>query len=86
MADTLNRQPLWWAMHRADQNVKLSAEQHDHWPRYIKAAEIRALRDWLVPEEPLYDGDQRWELERDERQRLRALLTTEADRAERGNV
>lgn len=42
------------------------------------------LRDWLVPEEeePSYRLTHwdRW----DERQRLRALLTTEADRAERG--
>jgi hypothetical protein len=48
----------------------------------LLAAEILALRDWLVPEEapcpematPL----------RDQRQDLRAILTKEADRAERG--
>jgi len=78
MTDQPNRQPLWLAMDRADRDIKLSAEQND-WQRYIKAAEIRAVRDWLVPEEapPLGPAGK-------ERMALRALLTAEINRAERG--
>jgi hypothetical protein len=48
------------------------------------------VRDWLVPDgqepsEHLFDGDSNPQWDRwKERQRLRALLTAEADRAERG--
>ena len=47
----------------------------------IAAAQIRALRDWLVPEEvpPLGPAGKA-------HMQLRALLTAEADRAERGEV
>jgi hypothetical protein len=58
------------------------------------AAEIRALADWLVPEEPpislsainMRDLSEisRW-FQRDERQRLRLDLLAEADEAEAGN-
>ena len=56
------------------------------------AAEIRALRDWLVPEEaPPHRGMRPGgstltyqETLSVERQRLRALLTAEAERAEKG--
>lgn len=87
MTDTPNRPPLWDVMRTAyDAAPPAPMDADNNWTvRRGYAAEIRALRDWLVPEEPLYDGDQRWELERGERQRLRALLTTEADRAERGD-
>ena len=51
------------------------------------------LRDWLVPEEakptgmrPCGDTYSAQSIKRGERQRLRALLTAEADRAERGEV
>lgn len=51
---------------------------------------IRAVRDWLVPEEQ--EPENAFEAEgyvpmrlREDRQRLRALLTAEADRAERGD-
>ena len=60
----------------------------------IAAAQIRAVRDWLVPEEPeapAGDGEpwpqayqQRSDAMWEQRQQLRALLTTEAERAERG--
>jgi hypothetical protein len=59
--------------------------------RYGYAAEICALRDWLVPEEPqpqqsaMAFSDWNLKIEVwDDRQRLRALLTAEADRAEKG--
>ena len=50
------------------------------------AREICALRDWLVPREDApppagYPSWGKWQ----ERQRLRALLTAEAERAERGD-
>jgi hypothetical protein len=50
--------------------------------RDIIAAEIEALRDWLVPEEPAVISDSSpddpiW-ARFNERQRLRALLTKEA--------
>lgn len=76
---TPNRPPLWEVMQNAGSNAPGE-------PRDAVAAEIRALRDWLVPEETIEDAPGRFVngccLE--ERQRLRALLTTEADRAERG--
>ena len=51
-------------------------------------AEIRAVADWLLPEEPiLCDGgrtyEQSWIVS--ERERLRNLLLDEADRAEQSN-
>lgn len=72
MSDT-NRPPLWRTM-------EMSTGACAEWQHIILA-----LRDWLVPEEgprpDLSHAGTRW----DERQRLRALLTAEADRAERGN-
>ena len=38
------------------------------------AAALRAAADQVVPEEPLYGGDQRWMYERDTRQESRAEL------------
>jgi hypothetical protein len=40
----------------------------------VAAAALRAAADQVVPEEPLYGGDQRWEYERDERQESRKKL------------
>ena len=56
-----------------------------------RAAELRALRDWLVPDEaqpqqsamPFSDWNLKIEVW-DDHQRLRALLTAEAERAEKG--
>lgn len=87
------RQPLWEVMRRAyDVSPPVPVDADLDWiDRHGYAGEIRALRDWLVPEESepawhLANGDvnpqwDRWK----ERQRLRALLTAEADRAERGD-
>lgn len=80
MTDT-NRPPLWLVMDDGmDAQANREVGQTDPlvWRR-IRAAEIRAVRDWLVPEEapPLGPAGK-------ERMTLRALLTTEADRAERG--
>lgn len=38
------------------------------------AAALRAAADQVVPEEPLYGGDQRWMFERDARQKSRNQL------------
>jgi hypothetical protein len=40
----------------------------------IAAAALRAAADQVVPEEPLYGGDQRWQYERDARQHSRKRL------------
>jgi hypothetical protein len=43
------------------------------WPDGLAAA-LRAAADQVVPEEPLYGGDQRWMFERDARQASRKKL------------
>ena len=42
--------------------------------RTMLAAALRAAADQVVPEEPLYGGDQRWQYERDARQESRKKL------------
>jgi hypothetical protein len=48
----------------------------------IAAAALRAAADQVVPEEPLYGGDQRWEWERDARQSSRKKMLAIADELE----
>jgi hypothetical protein len=43
-------------------------------PASIAAAALRAAADQVLPEEPLYGGDQRWMFERDARQACRKKL------------
>ena len=43
-------------------------------PNAVAAAALRAAADQVVPEEPLYGGDQRWMYERDTRQASRKKL------------
>ena len=50
----------WWCWFRVD--------------RCGLAAALRAAADQVVPEEPLYGGDQRWMFERDARQERRKKL------------
>ena len=50
--------------------------------REMIAAALRAAADQVVPEEPLYGGDQRWEYERDARQESRKKLLAIADELE----
>ena len=54
--------------------------------RWIAAAALRAAADQVVPEEPLYGGDQRWEYERDERQESRKKLLAIADELESNDL
>ena len=51
-----------------------------HKPRI--AAALRAAADQVVPDEPLYGGDQRWMFERDARQACRKKLLAIADALE----
>ena len=83
---TPNRLPLWWTM----QGAYFKGRNPGLNDRHGYAAEIRALRDWLVPEMPHPGESEFWpdadtEREWQHNQRLRALLTAEADRAERGD-
>ena len=78
------RPPLWEVMHQGFWKCP-----KENW-RLSSAYMIRALRDWLVPETPSPSEVEFWPDDDAERewqysQRLRALLTTEADRAERGD-
>lgn len=80
-------EPLWKVLEAA--YFKGRSPGFAEGPGY--AAEIRALRDWLVPEEkapPQRQDIGGWNSWHDnlcwkERQRLRALLTAEAERAEK---
>ena len=85
----MSKPPLWEVMTQARYNsegARLASIRH------ATAAEIRAVRDWLVPEEPPPHRGMRpggtnltyQETLSVKRQRLRALLTAEADRAEKG--
>ena len=89
---TQEREPLLHAMTKAS-GALLDQTFGEATHRQCWAAEIRALRDWLVPEEPrVFRPDctlDEYEEARvfyrhGERQRLRALLTAEAERAEKG--
>jgi hypothetical protein len=46
------------------------------------AAALRAAADQVLPEEPLYGGDQRWMFERDARQACRKKLLAIASELE----
>ena len=50
--------------------------------RNMLAAALRAAVDQVMPEEPLYGGDQRWMFERDARQEARKKLFVIADELE----
>jgi hypothetical protein len=96
---TPNDQPLWQAMrHAYDQSSVPTALIESSDPetgdcltdRYGYAAELRAIADRVVPEEYLPEPDEEsmmdmrvWEAV-SQRQRIRAVLLAEADRAEAG--
>ena len=84
---TPDRPPLW----RVIENCDAFMPVHGLLRRRLIAVLIRAMRDWLVPEEPEPDYQSpditdaiRW-ASFFERQHLRAILTVEADRAESGD-
>ena len=76
MTDTPNRPPLWWAM--SDACADHPRGVVDLHPAAV-AAQIRALRNWLIKECRIEEIDQ------DARNSIYKMLTTEADRAERGD-
>ena len=75
-----DRPPLWRLMHDAFTD---HYRQDAYWPGY--AAEIRAVRDWIKKARPDYDSVLHGVIRADELDSILALLTTEADRAERGD-
>jgi hypothetical protein len=91
---TPNDQPLWRVMADAyDQSSVPTALIESSDPetgdcltdRYGYAAELRAIADRVAPEEAPAAWEPAYKLyERHERQRIRALLLAEADRAEAG--
>jgi hypothetical protein len=62
-------QEVFWAFNQA------ASGKPDDW-HYLPAiaAALRAAADQVLPEEPLYGGDQRWMFERDARQACRKKL------------
>lgn len=87
---TPDRPSLWRVMRAAFSNRWLDVEPTgtDNAAGLAYAAEIRALRDWLMPEEPEPEPGDRYEQRHiiwRHNQRLRALLGAQADRAERGD-
>ena len=93
---TPNRPPLWREMHDAwDTAPPAPADADDDWTyRHGYAAEIRAVADWLIPDDPIPDVVMESDLDafgiymvfNRMRMHLRQQLLTEADRAERGEV
>jgi hypothetical protein len=57
-----------------DDRYELLGPLEDDWQEQCLAAALRAAADQVVPEEPLYGGDQRWMFERDARQVSREKL------------
>ena len=88
MTDSPNHLPLWQAMDNGmDVQANKEVGQTDPlvWRR-IRAAEIRALRDWILTELETAEGDGWLQPNLIELPDLEALLTTEADRAEHENT
>jgi hypothetical protein len=57
-----------------DDRYELLGPLEDDWQEQCLADALGALADQVVPEEPLYGGDQRWEWERDARQASRKKI------------
>jgi hypothetical protein len=67
----------------AAQAVLDATDYPEDWATRIRvAAALKAAADQVVPEEPLYGGDQRWMFERDARQASRRKLLTITDELE----
>lgn len=77
---TTNRPPLWQALKAAD-----ASWTSDY--TIPEARAIKAVRDWIMAELATDPEDEGWGLpDLIELRNLKTLLTTEADRAERGEV
>ena len=53
---------------------KSATDRYNILYRWVASAALRAAADQVLPEEPLYGGDQRWMYERDTRQESRKKL------------
>ena len=92
---TPDRPPLWRVMHDAHAAeagmIEYSGAKEPvlgEPDRFTRAAKIRAVRDWLLPEQPEPQPGDRYEQRHiiwRHDQRLRAWLSSQADRAERGD-
>jgi hypothetical protein len=76
---TPNRPPLWRVM---DDAYSAVVESPTEGPCY--AAELRAIADWLVPEEEVTAEGEHYQARQIEREYLREVLLDEARRAEAG--
>ena len=65
-----------------DDRYELIGPLEDDWQEQCIAAALRAAADQVVPREPLYGGNQRWEWERDARQSSRENLLAIANELE----
>ena len=84
---TPDRPPLWRVMERASADAEAAYYPFASSDRVL-AAEIRALRDCLAPDDQEPEPGDRYEQRHiiwRHNQRLRAQLTAEAERAERGD-
>ena len=75
-------QAVWDA---AWQLSPVNCGSHEDRRRQQIAAALRAAADQVVPEEPLYGGDQRWMFERDARQESRKKFLAIAAELEGSN-
>ncbi len=92
----MSKPPLWRVMFDAyDASPPAPADADNDWTdRHGYAAEIRAVADWLIPDDPIPDVVMESDLEAFSiymafnrmRMHLRQQLLTEADRAVRGEV
>ena len=80
---TPNRPPLWREMAGA-WSARVIVGRPDA-ERLAIAAEIRAVAHWIKKARPDYDEVLHGAIRADELDSILALLTTEADRAERGS-
>jgi hypothetical protein len=84
-ADLLQRQHPQPVLDAANGRSSYGPDDCLNESRWIAAAALRAAADQVVPEEPLYGGDQRWQYERDARQESRKKLLAIAAELEGGN-
>ena len=92
MTDTPNRPPLWKVLHQAHLEEAgmvryiIGSEPVLGEPdRFTRAAEIRAVAEWIKKARPDYDEVLHGAIRADELDSILALLTAEADRAEKGD-
>jgi hypothetical protein len=78
--------PLWEVMHNAHATAEHQSFFVSQGPQRGYAAELRAIADAVVPEEPHIPSEITAVILRAQRQRIRALLLAEAERAEKGDA